>query len=148
MTEEPLLLKDWDNWPEAVKKLIDRDGIPIPQYEQGAPVIPHDRRRKENRMGRPSKYPWDKWMDGRVHHLTHGIDFESHPRVFRNMVSQKCVGTDMRAVTNLWSKPDGTEGVDIRFESRTENAYPLVTEDPSTQAPATDGASGQEDPVD
>lgn len=28
-------------------------------------------------------YPWHRWSDGRIHKLTHGVDFDTDPRVFR-----------------------------------------------------------------
>jgi hypothetical protein len=37
------------------------------------------------RLGRPSTYPWDEWLDGRVWKLTRGEDFPSKPRYFGNM---------------------------------------------------------------
>jgi len=137
MTKD-LLLKDWDNWPEEVKKLIDRDGRQIPEYEQGAPIRPTDRRLKENRAGRPAKYPWDEWMDGKTHVVTMGTDFDSEPKVFRNYLSQKAIGTEFRVVSSLWSQRDGSRGVTFRFGLRSDNSYPLTLGLPDPDASPVD----------
>ena len=37
-------------------------------------------------QGAPQKYPWEKWLDGRVWKLTKGEDFDSDPKMFRTYV--------------------------------------------------------------
>lgn len=40
----------------------------------------------EHHRGRPAKYPWADWLDGRVHRLKQGEDFEIKPISFRALV--------------------------------------------------------------
>ncbi len=40
-------------------------------------------------VGRPSKYPWDKWMDGRHHTALAGRDFHQSVLKFRDMLRSK-----------------------------------------------------------
>lgn len=41
------------------------------------------------KMGRPPKYPWHKWADGRRHTLQRGKDFDAELVSFRTMVHRK-----------------------------------------------------------
>lgn len=36
--------------------------------------------------GRPRKYPWEEWLDGRTWELTRGEDFTSNALAFRNQI--------------------------------------------------------------
>jgi hypothetical protein len=36
--------------------------------------------------GRPTKYPWDRWLDGRIWKLERGVDFQPEPQNFRQCV--------------------------------------------------------------
>lgn len=37
----------------------------------------------EGRQGRPPLYPWEHWMDGEIHKLFKGSDFNGDPKSFR-----------------------------------------------------------------
>lgn len=37
----------------------------------------------EGRQGRPPIYPWEKWMDGEIHKLFQGSDFNGQVKSFR-----------------------------------------------------------------
>lgn len=37
--------------------------------------------------GKPAIYPWDDWLDGRVHELEHGTDFTTSRQTFRHTAS-------------------------------------------------------------
>lgn len=60
--------------------------------------------------GRPPKYPWDLWSDGKAHKLYRGTadevsagikDFEADLISFRTMVHRKARDLDMRANTHI-----------------------------------------------
>lgn len=39
------------------------------------------------KRGRPAKYPWDKWFDGKTRVLEQGVDYEADsPKSFRSTV--------------------------------------------------------------
>ena len=38
--------------------------------------------------GRPEKYPWNEWFDGKTRRLQRGVDFSNHPGNFRMTVYQ------------------------------------------------------------
>lgn len=124
MSDTPVLrLEDWDNWPEEAKKLIDRNGFPNIQYEQGAPVVRH------KKIGRPEQYPWVEWMDGTLHRITQGVDYPGLTRTFRNYLAQKAIGTEYRFSSTTWSTRDGREGLMFRFVPKTENQFPVGSEE-------------------
>lgn len=45
--------------------------------------------------GRPSKYPWDEWMNGRIHRALAGRDFHMSVDKFRSALRQKAYHTGM-----------------------------------------------------
>ena len=58
---------------------------------------------KFKKPGRPPKYPWDKWLDGNVHRLRHGVHFTRQPQDFQTAVHGM-------AATKGWSIETNIEG--------------------------------------
>lgn len=61
--------------------------------------------------GRPSKYPWDVWLDGETRTLIRGEDFDISPASFRNIVLQAADRRDL-----LVSTSRSGDAVTIRVE--------------------------------
>lgn len=60
------------------------------------------------RLGRPPKYPWDKWLDGEIHVVEQDIDFRTLMSSFVMMIHQAAKREDGTAQTS-------TEGKKITF---------------------------------
>lgn len=93
------------------------EGHPVPTWDkvhlpENHEELPEGRIKKT--PGRPSKYPWDKWMDGNLHTLVRGRDFQPSVDTFRNFITQKAGKSGVRVVTSIWRTVD-KEGVDIQF---------------------------------
>lgn len=52
-------------------------------------------------VGRPSKYPWEEWMDGQTHTALAGRDFHVSVHNFRSMLRQK----GYQAGMTVWTEP-------------------------------------------
>jgi hypothetical protein len=85
--------------------------------------------------GRPPKYPWDSWMDGKVHPALAGRDFHMSAEKFRDLLRQKAY----HAGLHVWTQIDqvyekGPTGpvqfwINFQFEPRKTPAKPLTPED-------------------
>lgn len=54
------------------------------------------------RAGRPAKYPWEEWFDGRTHVLVQGEDYEADgPKSFRSTVYSAADRLDVTVVTKI-----------------------------------------------
>lgn len=61
--------------------------------------------RREGRMrspGRPSKYPWAEWMNGKTHTALAGRDFHVSRDNFRQALRQKAYHSGMSVWTQLY----------------------------------------------
>lgn len=45
------------------------------------------------------KYPWDAWLDGSIHKITQGIDFESNPSTMIPLLRQRARQRDLKVTT-------------------------------------------------
>lgn len=67
----------------------------------------------EHRTGRPPKYPWDEWLDGRHAYLVeHGTHFDCSTTSFVQIMSREAKKRGMKA---LWEYGQG-----IRLEDAEE----------------------------
>lgn len=83
----------------------------------------------KSRKGRPPKYPWERWTNGRTHRLFKGSSeqreaeplkyFEADLISFRTMVHRKArdLGAHIGAYTNI---NEADQSVTIRFYDRNE----------------------------
>lgn len=54
------------------------------------------------RAGRPAKYPWEEWFDGRTHVLVQGEDYEADgPKSFRSTVYSAADRLGVTVVTKI-----------------------------------------------
>lgn len=54
------------------------------------------------RTGRPAKYPWDEWFDGRTHVLVQGEDYDADgPKSFRSTVYSAADRLGVSVVTKI-----------------------------------------------
>lgn len=53
------------------------------------------------RIGSPSVYPWNEWMDGRVWKLKSGTDFKCSPRSIAMMASTRSRTRGGTAITRV-----------------------------------------------
>ena len=72
-----------------------------------------------NRKGRPNKYPWSEWFDGRPHKLIHDRDFPDYESVvgFQRFLHGTAAGKGFRIAT----RTEG-DGIVIQVSRRTEDA--------------------------
>jgi hypothetical protein len=70
-----------------------------------------------SRKGRPPKYPWEEWTDGRSRRLRRGEDFDADLVSFRTMVHRKArdLGSNIGAYTHI-NKAD--QSIQVRFYER------------------------------
>ena len=61
--------------------------------------------------GPRGKYPWDEWLDGRIHRLQRGEDFEPSAQTFRG----PCHFAAKQRGGQVRTKCDGTESIVIQF---------------------------------
>jgi hypothetical protein len=84
----------------------------------------------DSRRGRPPKYDWDRWTDGKSRRLYKGTveevtkgekDFEANLISFRTMVHRKArdLGPHIGALTHI-HKAD--QSIDVRFYDRTQES--------------------------
>jgi len=67
-----------------------------------------------SRSGRASKYPWDVWLDGRVHVATRGHDFDQPRSRFVVFLHNRANVLDRFVVTRYLST-HSVEAVEFRF---------------------------------
>lgn len=41
---------------------------------------------RRGNVGRPTAYPWDVWLDGKIRRLEHGVDFKCKPHTLVNLI--------------------------------------------------------------
>jgi hypothetical protein len=63
-------------------------------------------------MGRPPKYDWDKWTDGRVHVCKAGKDFSCTAPSFRALVHATARSLSKKAGKNIRAKANINKGGD------------------------------------
>lgn len=68
----------------------------------------------DNTRGRPPKYPWDLWTDGRARRLHRGVDFDATLRSFQTMVHRKARDLNMKAHTKI---NEADESMQVQFSS-------------------------------
>ena len=64
-------------------------------------------------VGRPQKYPWEQWQDGRVWKARQGVDFSLTPARFRCILYQRANSYGRTCRTRI----DG-EYVTFQFQDR------------------------------
>lgn len=120
MSETPVYrLDDWENWPEEAKELIGPDGRPRVVFTQGQPHVPVKQR------GRPPEYPWEFWMNGQQHRVVKGVDYQGQTKSFRNYLTQKAIGTNLRFTSTVDRMANGGEAIRFRYTKKTP---PVVEE--------------------
>lgn len=56
---------------------------------------------KRRKPGRPAKYPWKRWSNGRTYRAVKGRHFTCSARGFASTVHQYCWTRNLRAVTTV-----------------------------------------------
>jgi hypothetical protein len=74
------------------------------------------------RMGRPEKYPWDKWLGGGEHKLVRGIHYSRPSEAFRQQILTKARYRDVVVITSIW-RDDDDEGIYIQDAPGWERDY-------------------------
>jgi hypothetical protein len=65
--------------------------------------------------GRPSKYPWDLWMNGEEYTIYNGLDFHVSRKSMRTMMHQKCIDEPYKVETTFVEDHLKRQGIIFRF---------------------------------
>lgn len=68
------------------------------------------------RRGRPESYPWARWMDGRIHTVRHGKQFDSKPKSFARIVQRRAERDGRTVVVRI----EGKSVVKFQFNKPSE----------------------------
>jgi len=71
----------------------------------------------QSRLGRPPKYPWDKWIDGEEHTIEKGVDFHVTTVGFQTTLHVTARSKGMKVMTAI----DGDK-ITFQFYTPTDEA--------------------------
>ena len=120
----PFDIKNYPDLPQKVRTWLTKEWMRT--KGRGVPV------------GRPRKYPWDEWMDGKVHSALAGRDFHLSVRGFRDALRQKGYHSGMVAWSEAYEigEPGPTGPIQFWVSFRFTPRQPLGP--PSVQQPPVD----------